>query len=369
MTMSLDLFGIDKHLEVIYQYDTLPKAFRVQVVHIWSRMFAKQLIISYDAPTASPPDFFSDAILKKISEEHGISFNVQWGNDNIECLANYFISLDKITLALQVIQIAFHVAETHMRPFWMSYKQLGCQNPDDAISDLNRRFREHGIGYQYKNGAILKISSPSPNPTGKETPMDDESARLLRNRIRQPPQAQPTATTDAKKVFVIHGRNDKLRDSMFDFLRALHLHPMEWSEAKKLTGKGTPYTGEILDAAFAHAHAIIAVMSGDDEARLRQALAPSEAPEPLTPQPRPNVLFEAGMAMGKNPDRVVMVEVGPLRGFSDIHGRHVVRLDDTIKLTKEFVEQLKTIGCAVETSGSDWLRNWNFLNGSASRTP
>ena len=33
------------------------------------------------------------------------------------------------------------------------------QNPDDAINELNHRFREHAIGYQYNNGQIIRVDS------------------------------------------------------------------------------------------------------------------------------------------------------------------------------------------------------------------
>ncbi|MCZ7537472.1 MAG: nucleotide-binding protein [Acidimicrobiia bacterium] len=31
---------------------------------------------------------------------------------------------------------------------------------------------------------------------------------------------------------------------MFDFLRAIGLQPIEWTQAVALTGKGSPYIGE-----------------------------------------------------------------------------------------------------------------------------
>ena len=55
---------------------------------------------------------------------------------------------------------------------------------------------------------------------------------------------------DPRKVFVIHGRNEAARKGLFDFLRSIGLDPIEWSEAIRLTGKGSPYIGQVLDAAF-----------------------------------------------------------------------------------------------------------------------
>jgi len=51
-----------------------------------------------------------------------------------------------------------------------------------------------------------------------------------------------------KSVFVVHGRNEALRKAVFDFLRSIGLSPLEWTQAVKLTGDGSPYIGQILDA-------------------------------------------------------------------------------------------------------------------------
>ncbi len=170
-------------------------------------------------------------------------------------------------------------------------------------------------------------------------------------------------STSLKKVFVVHGRNDKLRESMFNFLRALGLNPIEWSQAIQATQKASPYIGEILDIAFGQAQAIIVMFSGDDDARLREEfLRQNDQPyeKELTPQPRPNVIFEAGMAMGRNEDRTILVQVGELRPISDIAGRHMTRLDNSSQKRQELVTKLQGAGCEVNTSGTDWLSVGDF---------
>ena len=72
-----------------------------------------------------------------------------------------------------------------------------------------------------------------------------------------------------KRVFVIHGRNEKLRASIFRFLRALGLNPIEWAQAIALTRKSSPYIGEIIDAGLNDAQAALVLLSGDDLAKLR----------------------------------------------------------------------------------------------------
>jgi len=71
-------------------------------------------------------------------------------------------------------------------------------------------------------------------------------------------------------------------------------------------------------------------------------------------QPRPNVLFEAGMAFGRDPKRTILVELGAVKLFSDIHGRHVIRLDNTVESRQLLATRLQSAGCAVILSGIDW---------------
>lgn len=168
---------------------------------------------------------------------------------------------------------------------------------------------------------------------------------------------QAATTTGSKCVFVVHGRNQAMRDSLFNFLRAIGLKPLEWAQAVKETGEGSPYVGQVLDKAFDLAQAVVVLMTPDDEAYLRKEFHTDydeQHEKQPTPQARPNVLFEAGMAMGRNSHRTVLVQIGQLRPFSDIGGRHVLRLNNSSQSRQDLAQRLKTAGCDVDLTGTDW---------------
>ncbi|MEW6213107.1 MAG: nucleotide-binding protein [Acidobacteriota bacterium] len=172
-----------------------------------------------------------------------------------------------------------------------------------------------------------------------------------------------TIASDPRKVFVVHGRNSKARDALFQFLRSIGLHPIEWSEAIDATGEATPYIGTVLEIAFTQAQAVVVLMTPDDEACLREHFRKPDDEhyeKALTPQARPNVLFEAGMAMGRNPTRTVIVELGKLRPFSNIVGHHAVRLNDTTQARQQLANRLKKAGCSVNLTGLDWHTEGHF---------
>jgi predicted nucleotide-binding protein len=174
------------------------------------------------------------------------------------------------------------------------------------------------------------------------------------------PETEPTAaltTADPQSVFVVHGRNRAARDGLFTFLRAIGLRPLEWAELVHETGSESPYIGQVLEAAFSRAQAVVVLITPDDEAKLRgQFVQAGDPPHEtdLTPQGRPNVLFEAGMAFGRAPERTVLVELGTVRPFSDVAGRHAVRLDNSSQRRQELAQRLESAGCAVNLTGTDW---------------
>jgi hypothetical protein len=88
----------------------------------------------------------------------------------------------------------------------------------------------------------------------------------------RPPPAPPTdrksttkrsgRRTKGKTIFVVHGRDEALRESMFDFLRALKLEPLEWDEAIRRARRGAnPFVGDVIDRVMEQAQAVLVLFS------------------------------------------------------------------------------------------------------------
>lgn len=164
-------------------------------------------------------------------------------------------------------------------------------------------------------------------------------------------------------VFVVHGRNDELRKSMFDFLRALGLKPLEWEKALLMAKGVNPHVDDILDTAMAKVQAVVVLFSPDDEARLKPEFwkhGDGASEKQMRGQPRPNVIFEAGLALGRHSEKTLLVQVGTVRGFTDIAGKHLVRLTNDYAKRNDLANRLKKIGCKVDRDGTDWTRAGDF---------
>jgi predicted nucleotide-binding protein len=209
-------------------------------------------------------------------------------------------------------------------------------------------------------------SAGSPVAPPPAVPPPGEARRGGAEPKRRATKLTPRATPNS--VFVVHGRDSVARNAMFAFLRSIGVKPIEWTSAIGLSKKAAPYVGDILDAAFARARAIVVLMTPDDLAQLRpDLLLPSDKPyeRVLTGQARPNVLFEAGMAFATHPDRTVIVQLGNVREFSDMAGRHVVHMSNEYSRRQEFVTKLSNAGCSVDTTGTDWVDAGDFVDPQA----
>jgi len=222
---------------------------------------------------------------------------------------------------------------------------------------------ENGIGIQQfstpeERAQIRGALTREPVPGNGVTLSSQPAIRKpYTKKVPKPPKPPDNS------IFVVHGRNESLTTAMFDFLRSLGLKPLEWEKAVLLTKQTNPYVGDILDIAMAKVRAVLVLFTPDDRAMLDPSLlksSDSSTEKKLTGQPRPNVLFEAGLALGRHPEKTILVEIGKLRKFSDIAGKHLVRLTGNFQTRNDLANRLALLGCNVDRTGSQWTKTGDF---------
>jgi AbiJ N-terminal domain 4 len=145
----------------VYQYDLLPNGFRIQVIQIWQDAVGVYYEPrGYGERGRSPANEAWDAIHKLLTKELGVFRLSDTGSDSADHCKNFILQADT-SGALDIIHTSFLVidrAVREMSPYDCVTAQIK-QTPDDAIEELNERFREHGIGYQYVGGILVKLDS------------------------------------------------------------------------------------------------------------------------------------------------------------------------------------------------------------------
>lgn len=151
---------------------------------------------------------------------------------------------------------------------------------------------------------------------------------------------------------------------MFDFLRTLGLNPKEWDQVLREARGNNPFIGNAIDEVMEKAQAVVVMFTPDDLVQLKpQFVGRDEKNTEGRPlgQARPNVLFEAGLAMALHQEKTVLVQIGRVKPFSDIGGRHIVKLTDTAESRNDLANRLENIGCKVNKVGRDWLKTGVFV--------
>jgi len=170
---------------------------------------------------------------------------------------------------------------------------------------------------------------------------------------------EEAAAPSPHEVVVVHGRDAARTAFFFKLLQRLNVHAVAFDELIARSGSGSPSIRQLIREAFSQAQAVIILFTGDDVANLRpDLLGASEGggERRPTPQPRPHLLFEAGVAVALQPDRTIIVEVQPLRGLLNLDGVHVVRFSSgTREERAQLVDRLRAAGCTLDTSGTHWL--------------
>lgn len=150
-------------LPATYRYDVLPDEFRVQAYYaLVSAVGEYEWVPTYTLGTqhAVPPqNIVWGQIEEAVKRERGTdSLSLKTGNAQSHFLDYFRTELDS-NRVLDAIEIAFRAAVQHRD----AGSSGAYPNVSTAINGLNRRFRQHDLGYQFNvqanGGIIMRVDS------------------------------------------------------------------------------------------------------------------------------------------------------------------------------------------------------------------
>lgn len=201
----------------------------------------------------------------------------------------------------------------------------------------------HLLGTNIEADPHLEPTSAAPEEPFHPWPFTSPPSNESSASVDQSAPSHQTARHDGlPRVFVVQGRDQIAAGQVRTFLRGVQLNPLSWEDVKKECGTN-PTTFDIVRKGLELAEITVVVLSGDDQARLRPDLLETndgDHERNPTPQPRQNVLLEAGMALGMRPERTVMVRTTKLREISDFSGIHWVTMKGTPSARQDFAQEL-----------------------------
>lgn len=138
----------------VYFYNKLPQPLRVQIVHILKDA------IGVDNYGFNEAEQVYDFINSALCRERGVFELVKYASSSQDAVFNYFLSEESAEEALDVVELSFKVVEGFIAGNHdYSYRVARKVESDEAVKELNERFREHGVGYQFESGELIRVDS------------------------------------------------------------------------------------------------------------------------------------------------------------------------------------------------------------------
>ena len=186
----------------VYQYHALPLHFRRQVVYILRDVLGQNEFSQIHDTLARE---YGEFQLPGQGHHYQTLFSQPPNYQMIVC--DFLCSYATVEQALDVIELSFQVAYENSQDTPAALGILPIL--DEAVDELNARFREHGIGYQFESGQVVRVDS-----------------KFLHQEVVRPALQilQAPHFSGAEKEFLEahkHYREHEFEDAISDSLKAL----------------------------------------------------------------------------------------------------------------------------------------------------
>ena len=138
----------------VYAYDDIPKPLRVQLVQI-----IQDGIDSKCSSGSTERELYAH-IHKLLCREYGVfSLHSDSRCSDWEAIAHYLLETDNVEHVLDIVEVCLRAIDNVVRKSLRSRHGDVLASPDATIAEANTRFKEHGVGFEYVSGEMIRIDS------------------------------------------------------------------------------------------------------------------------------------------------------------------------------------------------------------------
>jgi len=141
----------------VFIYDHIPQNLRVSIIHIICDAIGEDKYGNNESINE-----VYEFLQKTLCREYGVFNLTDDYNASYESqILNFILQTEENDKVIDVIELTFKYINTIIRKNFKpySYNAEPKINPDNAIEELNERFKEEGIGYGFEGGEIVRIDS------------------------------------------------------------------------------------------------------------------------------------------------------------------------------------------------------------------
>ena len=262
-----------------YQHESIPKELRFQVLYIWQKVWGEAYYNDYFRQfqlSELARDAYN-SIEMTLREEYGVRSLIE-GSDpdeadysSYQAVHDFFFETEDTDKVIDVIELSFRYIDQVIRDKFYGPNEnedefdeiFGTRRrdishngipPDESIDQLNRRFREHSVSYQYESGLIVKVDSQDIHSEvvkpAEELPNNTQQA-MNRN----------TMNNENKKIFIGHGRSPIWREAKDFIVDTLGL---EYEEFNRVSAAGKSINNRLEEMLDESCMAFL-IMTGEDK--------------------------------------------------------------------------------------------------------
>ena len=166
--MIVDLFSkrqakLRGEVPDVYTYDKIPQPLRVQIVHILHEVLGDRSAYNDGYHHGNNVRTAYQSIVESLCHEYGVLSLTGRDSHNahyyFQELNDFLLEQSDAEKILDAVELSFRIIDNVTRHWDYRNHPNASKEADAALEELNFRFREHGVGYQFVAGEIIRVDS------------------------------------------------------------------------------------------------------------------------------------------------------------------------------------------------------------------